>query len=102
MEITRGIVSAVTNLPQGTFSLDVMPNPIVDLETILVISPIAGELMIQIVDMKGNAIKTYRQQITADSETSFSFDASGLTAGMYIVQPIVDNQLLAVQKILKL
>ena len=100
--LTRGLVSAVTDLPEGQFSLNVLPNPVETFASIVIESPISGVLNIQVVDMKGNLIRTYEQTVSERSLTNIQFDAQDLPAGMYIIQPVIDNRLLASQRILKL
>ena len=98
----RGLVSAVTNLPEGQFTIDVSPNPVSDYLTIELISPISGEVQLQLVGLNGNAIQNYVQIVEKGIPASIQIDVSGLSAGIYIAQPIINNRLLAIQKILKL
>ena len=102
VEITRGIITSTTNLPEGVFTLNVAPNPIVNEAFVEIISPIGGELSIQIIDMQGNRVGLIEDRILERSENMYEINTADYAAGMYILQPIVDGKLLATQKILKL
>jgi plastocyanin len=99
--LTRGIISSTTELPQGVFTIDVMPNPIFDRATIQVESPINGKLSIQIIDMHGHQVKLIKESVFEGRLGHYDLNMNDMPAGIYIVQPMIDNKLLGVVRIVK-
>ncbi len=100
--LTRGIVSSTTNLEAGIFSLSLFPNPVSSKVQVEIVSPTSGRLNIQIVDLKGQQVAELTDEIIEGNLSNYVLPLNNVSAGTYIVQPVINGKLLTAEKMIKL
>jgi hypothetical protein len=81
-------------------SINVFPNPVIDIWSVELDLEESGALEISVFDVQGRKIKEVLNSNVAKGESLFSFNKNGLSNGTYFVRVTMNNKLVSNEKII--
>lgn len=70
-------------------ALDIYPNPVSDFARLVVTTPVSGNGVLRIYDLRGRMVGTRQLGTLTEGEQSFTIGTEGLSKGMYLVNVII-------------
>lgn len=64
----------------------VAPLPVSDKATVTIISPLDGEIVLEMIDMEGNRVATYTTNEGIDNRRALQLDTTGFPSGVYLLR----------------